>query len=204
MQETVFVIDDDPIARSSLASLVESYGGQSACYESADSFLNEYDGVTLGCIVTDLRMRGMSGIDLHKTLVERAIAIPVVLLTAYANTPLTVQAMRSGIVGVFDKPFRDDELWDGIRYAMATNLERRNRLVRHEQFLKGLAQISPSERKVLDLLVEGTTNKAIASTLNVSVRTVESRRQRIGKAFKVQSFAHLVRMYVEAEFAGFL
>ena len=203
-QQTVFVVDNDPHARSSIATLIKSYGGQSECYESADSFWNAYDESSSGCVVTGLRRPGMNGLELHETLAERGIQIPIVLVTAYANTAVIVRAMQNGAVTVLDKPCRDEELWNAIRDGLAMDADNRRRQTNDEKFREGLARLTSSERNVLALLVDGLPHKAIASALHVSVRTVEARRQKIFKTLQTRSLARLVRAYVEAEFAGIL
>ncbi len=198
---TVYIVDDDEGARQSLRAVTRSMGVHAETFESAESFLAAFDPNQHGCLVTDLRMHGMSGIELQKKLVDDGVTLPVIIITAHAETPLTVQAVKKGAVNVLEKPCRDYELFDAIRDALAADAQaRRNRSRVNEQrdFQKRLAALSPDEQRVLELMVDGVANKVIARRVDVSIRTVESRRQRIFEKTNTHSLAELVRMVTES------
>lgn len=198
---TVYIVDDDEGARQSLRAVTRSMGVHAETFESAESFLAAFDPNQHGCLVTDLRMHGMSGIELQKKLVDDGVTLPVIIITAHAETPLTVQAVKKGAVNVLEKPCRDYELFDAIRDALAADAQaRRNRSRVNEKrdFQKRLAALSPDEQRVLELMVDGVANKVIARRVDVSIRTVESRRQRIFEKTNTHSLAELVRMVTES------
>ena len=198
-EPTVFVVDDDEGARASLRALVRSMGIRVETFPSAETFLEEFDPESPGCLVTDVRMLGMSGIELQEKLAADGIKIPVIIITAHAETPLTVRAVKSGAVTVLEKPCRDYELYDAIRVALAQDVQVRKQSAEHEAFLSRIASLSAQERQVLDLMVEGLANKVIARRMDVSVRTVENRRQRIFEKTGTDSLAELIRMFVETK-----
>ena len=198
-EPTVFVVDDDEGARTSVRALVRSMGIQAQTFESAEAFLEALDPDAPGCLVTDVRMLGMSGIELQEKLAADGILLPVIIITAHAETPLTVRAVKSGAVTVLEKPCRDYELYDAIRDALSKDSARRTQLAEHQAFQQKVASLTPQERQVLDLMIEGLANKVIARQMDVSVRTVENRRQRIFEKTGTQSLAELIRMFVESK-----
>jgi FixJ family two-component response regulator len=156
------------------------------------------DGKELaGCLVTDVRMLGISGIELQEQLQQRGIKIPVIVLTAFARTSLTVRAMQNGAVTMLDKPYDDDDLWDAIREGLKRDAEQRAAASIQQSVRKRLDSLTPSERQVLDLVVAGLPNKVIAGRLDVSVRTVENRRREIFSKMQADSVADLVRLAVQ-------
>jgi RNA polymerase sigma factor (sigma-70 family) len=197
---TVFVVDDDEEARVSVCALVRSMGLPTKDFPSGEEFLAFYAAYDLrGCLVTDLRMLGMSGIDLQEKLSEMGSELPVIVLTAFARTPLTVRAMRNGAVTMLDKPYHEDDLWDAICKALALEEARRESRRRSEEIRQRLERLSPSEQQVLDLVVAGKPNKVIAKRLGVSLRTVENRRREVFTKMNAQSVAELVRLVIESE-----
>ncbi|MFV1965925.1 MAG: response regulator transcription factor [Pirellulaceae bacterium] len=199
-EPTVYVVDDDEEARVSVCALVRSMGLPTRDFVSGEAFLDffaEHD--VYGCLVTDHRMLGMSGIELQEKLAEMGSEIPVIILTAFARTPLTVRAMRSGAVTMLDKPYHDDDLWDAISKALALEDERRAARGRAEAIRRRMTLLSPSEKRVLDLVVAGEPNKVIARRLGVSLRTVENRRREIFSKMQAPSVAELVRLVIESE-----
>jgi FixJ family two-component response regulator len=152
-----------------------------------------------GCLVTDHRMLGMSGVELQEKLSEMGSQIPVIILTAFARTPLTVRAMRNGAVAMLDKPYHDDDLWDAISKALVLEEERREARQRATAIRERLSSLSASEKEVLDLVVAGEANKVIAKRLSVSLRTVENRRREVFSKMQAQSVAELVRLVIEVE-----
>ncbi|MCA9141316.1 MAG: response regulator transcription factor [Planctomycetaceae bacterium] len=200
-EPTVYVVDDDAEALASVLALVRSMGLACEPFSSGEDFLALCDsGKQLsGCLVTDVRMVGMSGIELQEQLQQRGIAIPVIVLTAFARTPLTVRAMQNGAVTLLDKPYDDDDLWDAIREGLKRDAEQRAVAVVHDEVYKQLESLTPSERQVLDLVVAGLPNKVIAGRLDVSVRTVENRRREIFAKMQADSVADLVRLVVQLD-----
>ena len=195
---TVFVVDDDQGARDSVKALVRSMGIQAETFASAEEFLEQLDPGRPGCLVTDVRMLGLSGIELQEKLASDGITLPVIIITAHAETPLTVRAVKKGAVTVLEKPCRDYELYDSIRDALAQDARTRSQSAGKQDFLDKLDTLIPQERVVLDLMVEGLANKVIARRLSVSVRTVENRRQRIFEKTETDSLAELIRLVVES------
>lgn len=196
---TVFVVDDHELARNSVCALVESMGVAAEAFASAEEFLASYTPDQGGCLVTDVRMLGMSGIELQEQLAERKFTLPVIVITAHANTQLTVRAMKQGAVTLLEKPCSDNDLWDAIREALERDAEQRQTAARRDELRQKFAELSPQEREVLDQIVAGKMNKVIARELDVSVRTVENRRHNIFKKLGADSVAELVRLVVELE-----
>ncbi len=177
--DRVYIVDDDPVAAASVAALVAEMGIEAITYSSAEEFLAAYNGHRPGCLVTDVRMLRMSGLELQETLRERGCLISVVVLTGYADTNVTIRAMRAGAFTLLEKPCREGELWDAIRGALRDDAERWKSEERVRQVRERLATLTVAERQVLDRMVAGEMNKQIAHELDVSVRTVEVRRQNL-------------------------
>jgi two-component system, LuxR family, response regulator FixJ len=195
----VYVVDDDAQARNSVCALVQSMGINTEQFSSGEEFLAKYSPGRSGCLVTDLRMFGISGLELQEELIKRRIFLPVVILTAYARTAITVRAVKAGAVAVLDKPYADDDLWDAIRSALAADGAQRAKRERREILRDRLEQLTPEEREILDMIVHGSLNKTIAQKLDVSVRTVENRRQEICTKMQAKSTADLIRLALETE-----
>ncbi len=194
----VFVVDDDPASREAVATLVEEMGVPARAFGSAEEFLDRYDGQRPACLVTDIRMLHMSGLELQEELDRRGMHMATVVLTAYADTPVTVRAIKNGAVTLLEKPCRDLELWDAIREGLSQDIQRCSADLRKRDISERLAKLSPSEEKVLELIIAGEPNKAIAAQLDISVRTVEVRRQSIYSKLQADSVAELVRLVMEA------
>ena len=198
-QATVFIIDDDEGMRQSLVALVESFGYDAESYGSAEAFLAADRRQQPGCVVTDLRMHGLSGLELQRELKSRDMHWPVILLTAFAEVPVAVQAMRAGAVMVLEKPVSPPQLNSAIDEAVACDLERRVKLGANRAVKQRLEELSPGERQVLDRILEGRPNKTIARALDVGLRTVEARRSRIFRKLGAKSLAELVRVVCEGD-----
>jgi two-component system, LuxR family, response regulator FixJ len=195
----VFVVDDDEQARNSVCALVQSMGLRAVPFASAEEFLENCPERRRGCVVTDLRMPGMSGLELQEALNRRKISLPVIVLTAYARTPTTVRSMKAGAVTILDKPYADDDLWDAIRAALAQAADRWTEQVGREDIRRRLSLLQPSERKVLEGILRGDPNKVIARDLDLSVRTIENRRREIFRKMRADSVADLIRLTMEAK-----
>jgi two-component system, LuxR family, response regulator FixJ len=199
VESTVFVVDDDEQTRKSICSLIKSMGVKAESFASAEEFLDYYTQDRTGCLVTDLRMSGMSGIELQNQLQKRHIFLPVVMITAYARTHTTVRAVQAGALAVIDKPYADDDLWDAIREALANDAANREKYFYRQEIRSRIAQLTSEERKILDLILNGLPNKAIAKELDVSIRTIENRRQALCSKLQVASTAELIKLVVEAD-----
>lgn len=199
VEQTVFVVDDDRQARESVCALVRSLGLRAESFASAEDFLAAFTPDRAGCLVTDVRMLGMSGVELQQKLNEAGAPLPVIVLTAYARTSLTVEVMQRGALTLLEKPYEEDDLWDAIRKALAQDARRRQQHEHVAQIRGRLESLTHKEREVLDRIVAGKPNKNIARELDVSIRTVENRRRDIFAKMQADSVAELVRMVIDAE-----
>lgn len=191
---TVFVVDDDRAVRDSLRWLIQSVGLSVETFSTAAEFLAAYDPAKIGCLVLDVRMRGMSGLDLQEELERRGISLPVIIITGHADVPMAVRAMKAGAIDFLQKPFGDQALLDRIQKALERDREQRSASAEHEEILSRLAVLTPREREIVDLLVDGKANKEIASDLGLSTRTVEGHRANIMDKLGATSFAEVVRV----------
>ena len=194
---TVFIVEDDPAALDSVATLVETLGFATERFASAEEFLGRFRADRRGCVVTDLRLPGKSGIELQAELEQAGSTLPVILVSAYADVPAAVEAMRRGAITLLQKPYREHDLWDAIRNAMLCDTNRAEQAAEQRAFSQRLESLSEGEREVLERLLAGMLNKSIASELHVSLRTVEARRHQIMHKMGADSFAQLVRLMVE-------
>jgi FixJ family two-component response regulator len=195
----VFVVDDDEAVRTSLRLLIRSIGLPVEAFESAQDFLNHFDPDRPGCLVLDIRMPGMSGLELQQKLNERHAITPVVFITGHGDVPMAVEAMQAGAIDFVQKPFRDQDLIDRINRALEKDRTNRAVLKERDAIRQRMAELTPREREVLDLVTKGRANKVIAGDLSVSQRTVEIHRARVMEKMGASSLAHLVRMVIEAE-----
>ncbi|MAG93771.1 MAG: DNA-binding response regulator [Planctomycetaceae bacterium] len=198
-KQTVFIVDDDGGPRDSVAAVVESLGIASRQFCSAEAFLDVCCCDAAGCLVTDLRMPGMSGLDLQEWLAAHEFRLPVVLITAYADVPLAVRAMKSGAVTVLEKPCSSRTLGRAILDALKQDTENRRQRTRQGEVRSQLAHFSEDDRQLIDLVVAGIPNKAIAQKLNMGLRTVERRRRHIFQSLQIETAAQLARLASEAE-----
>ncbi len=192
----VYVIDDDAELRESLCALMCSFGAAVTAFASAEEFLGGLSPMARGVVVTDLRMPGMSGIELQQELARRNSHLPIIILTAYARTSVTVQAIQGGAVTMLDKPYHDDELWQAIRIAQQREQTAWLARQRRQEIEGRISSLSAEERQVAELVVQGMPNKNIASTLDIGIRTVEKRRRAILAKLKIDSVAALVELFV--------
>jgi two-component system, LuxR family, response regulator FixJ len=198
-EPVIYVVDDDVQARKAVTTLVEAMGLATMGFNSAEDFLDSYDGHRPACLVTDVRMIGMSGLELQEELIRRGVRISVVVLTGFATTPGTVRAMRNGALTLLEKPCRDDELWDAIRNGVAADREAYAVEQSGEETRRRFATLTPKEREVLKYIAAGDANKIVARKMNVSLRTVELHRQSVFTKMGADSLAELVRMVVALE-----
>lgn len=192
-EPTVFIVDDDEALRAALARLLESVALRSHSFASSQEFLDGYDPRQPGCLLLDVRMPGMSGLELQETLVARKITLPVIILTGHADVPMAVRALKQGAFDFIEKPFQSQLLLERIQAALAHDAEVRRRLVEHADFHAKLALLTPREREVMGLLVAGQTVKQIAAHLGISHKTIQHHRARILETIDVDSVGALVR-----------
>lgn len=194
----VYVVDDDPAMRSSLRWLIESVGLTVRTCASAQEFLRTYSPGDPGCLVLDVRMPGMSGLDLQAELKARKIKIPILIITGYAEVPLAVRAMKAGAFEFIEKPFSDQTLLDRIRAAVAKDeIDRRQRAIRNE-VRERLKQLTPRERDVIERVVIGKPNKVVANDLELHQKTVEVHRAHAMQKMQAGNLAELIRLWLLA------
>jgi FixJ family two-component response regulator len=194
--QTVFIVDDDPAIRIAMQALLESVNIQHEIFASADEFLQNEESHRFGCLVLDIRMPGLGGLELQDELISRGSPLPIIFITGHGDVPMAVDAMQKGAVDFIQKPFRDQELLDRIREALTTDRERREERDRHTEIESRLQRLTNREKEVLDLVVTGKPNKVIAYELDVSQRTVEIHRARVMEKMEARSLADLVRMHM--------
>lgn len=196
--ETVHVIDDDQALRDSLKFLLESAGIEAVTHESANAFLDLVRQVEPACVITDIRMPGLSGIDLLQRMKDLKLDVPVIVITGHADVPLAVEAMKVGAADFFEKPFDDDALLAAVRSALSRHERDHQRSAERAQIDARLASLSSRERDVLMGLVAGRANKQIAFDLGISPRTIEIYRANLMTKMHAGSLSDLVRMALVA------
>jgi two-component system response regulator FixJ len=194
---TVFVVDDDSAVRDALRFLMRSVGLTVEAFSSAAEFLDAYRDDRAGCLVLDIRMPGMTGLELQDKLIERRSILPIIFITGHGDVPMAVEAMQAGAMDFIQKPFRDQDLLDRIHQAIDKDAKTRQSLGELAAIRMRLASLTPREREVMDLVVHGKANKVIAGDLDLSQRTVEIHRARVMEKMEASSLAHLVRMVLE-------
>lgn len=195
----VLVVDDDEAVRGSLKLLLKSAGLMARAYPSAAEFLAAHDDGQPGCLLLDVRMPGMSGLELQDELNRRGAIIPVIFITGHGDVPMAVEAMRRGAMDFLQKPFRDEDLIDRVNRALARDRDNRAQLEARDAIRGRLARLTPRESQVLRLLAAGKSNKQMAGDLGVSQRTVEIHRAHLMHKTEATSVAQLVRMLLVAE-----
>ncbi len=194
---TIFIVDDDAAVRDALKLLLRSVGQAVETFGSAQEFLDAYSEDRPGCLVLDIRMPGMSGLELQQKLNEKHSILPIIFITGHGDVPMAVEAMQAGAVDFIQKPFRDQDLIDRINQALEKDSSNRAALGERNDIRRRLDTLTPREREVLDLVVHGKANKVIAGDLKLSQRTVEIHRARVMEKMQASSLAHLVRMVLE-------
>lgn len=193
-EATVFVVDDDQAMRTSLKWLIESTGMSVQTYESADVFLASYYPGRAGCLLLDVRMPGMSGLELQSQLAHEGYHLPVIMITGHGDVAMAVKAMKAGAVDFIEKPFHDEDLLRSIRRALDFDQRRRSSQAVRAEIAARLAELTPREHEVMAMVTEGKSNKDIAASLGVSAKTVEAHRARVMEKMRADSLAELVRM----------
>lgn len=199
---TVFIVDDDASVRHSIEDLLESVGLQSKCFASAQEFLSSEHSSGPSCLVLDVRLPGISGLDLQRELSKAALRIPIIFITGHADIPMTVKAMKSGAVEFLTKPFREQDLLDAIQRSLARDRERRDKQRALHALEERYAALTARERDVMGLVVSGMPNKQIASALRASETTVKIHRGHVMRKMQAKSLPDLVRMAEKLELPG--
>ena len=192
----VYVIDDDDGMRRALSLLLSTVGYKTLAFANSSDFLAQFDPDTHGCLVLDIRMPGMSGLELQQHLNRTGSMLPVIFITGHGDVPMAVQAMKEGAFEFIQKPFRDQDLLDRINHALQQDAESRNNLARRADVVRRLETLTPRERQVMDMVVDGSANKVIAIDLNLSERTVEIHRAKVMEKMGARSVAHLVKLHL--------
>lgn len=197
-EPTVFVVDDDEAIRSAIRFLMRTAKLNVETYEGAERFLAEYDPRWPGCLVLDVRMPGMSGLALQKVLRERAMEIPVIIITGHGDIPMAVEAMKAGAADFIEKPFKNDELLQKVRQCIAHDERARRSVNDANELSERLHSLTPREKEVMELLVQGKRNKLIAAELGISSRTVEAHRSRVMEKLQAESLSDIVKIAIAA------
>jgi FixJ family two-component response regulator len=192
--EVVYVVDDDASLRESIEDLIRSVGLRVETFASAPEFLRAKRPEMPGCLVLDVRLKGLSGLDLQKWLIEADIAIPIIFITGHGDIPMTVQAMKAGAVEFLTKPFRDQDLLDAIQQALQRGRKASEQRANVEELQRRFRSLTAREREVMTLVVAGLLNKQIAGDLGTSEASVKVHRQHVMEKIGAGSLAELVRM----------
>ena len=201
-EPTVFVVDDDEPVRDAIAMLLDTVDLPCETFASAQDFLDAYDASRTGCLVLDIRMPGMSGLELHEHLLELQAPVPIVFITGHGDIPMAVEAMKRGALDFIRKPFRDQELLDRIQEALSVDEAQRAEYAGLEQVRARVASLTPREKEVFLRVADGQANKVIAIDLGISERTVEIHRSQVMQKTGARTLADLVRMKITLERAG--
>ncbi len=195
-KSTVYIVDDDQAIRHAMELLMRSVGLDYEIFHSADDFLASHINDRAGCLVLDIRMPGLGGLELQEKLNELGSTLPIIFITGHGDVPMAVEAMQKGAIDFIQKPFRDQELLDQVSEALKTDQERRSARDQKAEVLNRLEKLTKREREVMNLVVTGKPNKVIAYELGVSQRTVEIHRARVMDKMEARSLADLVRMHL--------
>src|SRR5450631_1018492 len=193
---TVYVVDDDDGMRRALSLLLNTVGYKTAAFASPKEFLATFKPDVPGCLVLDIRMPDMSGLELQQRLNRMGAMLPVIFITGHGDVPMAVQAMKEGAFEFIQKPFRDQELLDRINHALKQDAEYRGTAARRSEVMHRLESLTPRERQVMNMIVDGSANKVIAIDLGLSERTVEIHRAKVMEKMGARSVAHLVKMHL--------
>lgn len=199
IRQTVFVIDDDDAVRDALELLIQSVGLEVSSFPSAVTFLERYSESHRGCLLVDIRMPGMSGLDLQEQLLAMGSTLPLIFITGHGDVQMAVRAMRRGAFDFLLKPFHDQELLDRIHHALKLDAQLYEEQTERARIRNHLDSLTPRERQVMDLVVQGHANKVIASRLDLSQRTVELHRAKVMDKMEASSLAQLVRIATRIE-----
>ena len=196
-EPTVFVVDDDQAVRESLQFLLESEDLKVESFESAEAFLDAYSIYRIGCLLLDIRMPGMNGLELQKILAEQKFHLPIIIVSGHGDIPVTVRAIRNGATDFLEKPFDNDYLLARVKDALTDDADNQKKRMQFDAIRARLENLTPRERQVMSLVVKDNPNKSIASELGVSIKTVEFHRARVMEKMHADSLLHLATMVRE-------
>ncbi|VAW51368.1 Two-component transcriptional response regulator, LuxR family [hydrothermal vent metagenome] len=191
---TIFIVDDDSAMQKSLSWLMETVGHQAKVFSSALEFLETYDPELPGCMILDVRLPGMSGLQLQQKLKDEKINIPVIIISGHGDVPMAVKAMQQGALTFLEKPFRDQDLLDSIQNALEKDVENRENLIVTASIQRCVDNLTPREKDIMERMVVGDANKDIAKYYDISVKTVEVHRGRVMEKMQAHSLPGLVKM----------
>lgn len=192
--ETVYIVDDDPSLRDGLCDLLDSAGLKTVCFPSAEDFVEKATADTAGCLLLDVRLPGMSGIELQSRMAEFGISLPIIIMTAHGDVPMVRKALKAGAIEFLTKPFSSDELLDSVQQAFARDRESRRSEIQMSSIHARFQTLTERERQTLELVTAGLTNKEIADKLHLSVVTVKLHRGQVMRKMQAESLADLVKM----------
>ena len=198
-EPTVFIVDDDNEVRDAIALLMQSVGLRAQAYASAPDYLDQFDGSLPGCLVLDIRMPRMSGLELQERLLAEPAHPPIIIITGHGDIQMAVRAVQAGAVDFIEKPFRDQLLLDAIHRAITRDAEQRGIASRRSEIEQRLQQLTPREREVLDMVMQGARNKVIAIDLDISQSTVEAHRAKVMAKMQARTLSELMRMVLSLE-----
>ncbi len=196
-RDMVCIVEDDPVVRQSLTMLIATLGVEARAHASGRAFLDDADCRAASCVVLDVRMPGLGGLEVQARMAELGMTAPVIFITGHGDVPLAVEAMRGGAVDFLQKPFDNQALLERVRQAIERGRDLRVEAQQRDAAAARLARLSPREREVLELLVLGRMNKAIAAELGISAKTVEDHRASVMRKMQVRSVAELVRLVAD-------
>lgn len=194
--QQVFIIDDDDAVRDAMSMLLESDSIEHRCFASANEFLDYYDGSQHGCLVLDIRMPGLSGLELQARLKELNASLPIIFMTGHGDVPMAVEAMRQGAVDFMRKPISEDDLLERIQQALQQESSLRDQSEENRRISELIASLTQRELEIFERVAKGDANKAIAIELEISERTVEVHRSQVMKKLEARTLAQLVRMWL--------
>lgn len=197
--QAVFIVDDDEGVRDGLSLLLATIGQSCELYESAQDFLDAYDDDKRGCLVLDIRMPRMTGLDLQKKLLEMESSLPIIFITGHGDIPMAVEAMRRGALDFIRKPFREHELLERINEALNLDEDAHRKALNRRELADKLSSLSEREMEVFERVADGQMNKVIAADLGISERTVEVHRGQVMKKLDARTLAQLVRMKIQMQ-----
>jgi RNA polymerase sigma factor (sigma-70 family) len=196
---TVFVVDDDEEVRNAMKLLMISVGLAVETFSSAEEFLAQFDPSRPGCLLLDVRMKGMSGLEVQERLALEEVHPPIIIITGHGDVPMAVRAVKAGAVDFIEKPFNEQVLLDSVHRAIELDGEHRGRVLQLSEISARLECLTPREREILELVVAGKRNKTIASELGISQSTVEAHRSKVMEKMHAESLSHLMRMMLSMQ-----
>ena len=199
-EHTVFIVDDDQDVRESLKMLIESIGLATETYNSAQSYMQSFDPNRPGCLILDVRMKGMSGLTLQEQLCQLPLHPPIIIITGHGDVPMAVRAIKMGASEFLEKPFNEQLLLDSIHVAIERDDEQRGKALQLTEVQERIAKLTEREHEVMELIVSGTLNKNIASQLCISQSTVEAHRSKVMEKMQARTLSDLMRIVISLNY----